>query len=82
VSLDKVHSNWQLSVKDNGEGIPKTLQKNIFQPNFTTKSSGIGLGLAMVKRIMDDLNGEIWFESEENIGTSFFVSFPIHRQNS
>jgi nitrogen fixation/metabolism regulation signal transduction histidine kinase len=81
VNLKQDNHHWCIEVKDNGEGIPESLRKNIFQPNFTTKNSGTGLGLAMVKRIIDDLNGKIWFESEQNIGTSFFVCFPAHNKS-
>ena len=45
-------------------------------PNFTTKSTGMGLGLAMVKNIIENANGSIWFETKEEIGTSFFIRFP------
>ena len=48
----------------------------IFVPNFTTKSTGMGLGLAMVKNIVENANGSIWFETKETIGTSFFIKFP------
>ncbi len=65
-----------LKVKDNGTGIAEDIQNKIFEPKFTTKNSGMGLGLAMIKKIVDDYNGSIWFESEENKGTIFFVEFP------
>jgi signal transduction histidine kinase len=66
-----------LMIKDNGEGIPENMQSHIFRPNFTTKTSGTGLGLAMCKRIVDQMNGSIWFETFPQEGTSFFVSFPL-----
>ena len=58
----------------------KELHKKIFVPNFTTKSTGAGLGLAMVKQIVHNHNGEIWFESEEGNGTTFYLSLPIHQE--
>jgi signal transduction histidine kinase len=64
-------------IQDNGEGIPEDIQPNIFTPNFTTKSSGTGLGLAMSKNIVEQAYGEIWFETRENTGTTFFVKFPL-----
>ena len=64
-------------ISDNGIGISDEQKKRIFQPNFTTKSSGTGLGLAMVKNIVDGFGGNIWFESAENIGTTFSVEFPV-----
>ena len=63
------------SVKDNGSGISEDLKDKIFVPNFTTKSSGMGLGLAMVKNIIESINGKIFFTSESGQGTTFFVSF-------
>jgi len=66
-----------LMVRDNGSGIPKAVQARVFFPNFTTKSSGMGLGLAMCKNIMDAADGRIWFETTENQGTVFFVQLPI-----
>ena len=65
-----------VKVTDNGEGIPEEMQPRIFTPNFTTKSSGTGLGLAMCKGIVEQAGGEIWFETEVGIGTTFFVQLP------
>ncbi|MCF8297506.1 MAG: GHKL domain-containing protein [Saprospiraceae bacterium] len=65
-----------VSVADNGAGIPKDKKEIIFQPYFTTKSSGMGLGLAMVKNIIDEAGGKIWFESEVGKGTTFYFSLP------
>jgi len=63
-------------ISDNGSGIPEEIREKIFIPNFTTKTSGTGLGLAMCKRIVEHAKGEIWFEPREQ-GTSFFVRLPI-----
>ncbi|MCG7860324.1 HAMP domain-containing histidine kinase, partial [Flavihumibacter sediminis] len=65
-----------ISVHDNGQGIPATTQSRIFTPNFTTKTSGTGLGLAMSKGIVEQARGRIWFETSETDGTTFFVSLP------
>jgi two-component system, NtrC family, nitrogen regulation sensor histidine kinase NtrY len=70
-------SNVIIRIKDNGEGIPTEMQPKIFAPNFTTKSSGTGLGLAMCKSIVEQSNGRIWFETAEGEGTSFYVQLPI-----
>lgn len=67
----------KIEVKDNGKGISKENAARIFEPKFTTKSSGMGLGLAIIKNIIENYNGSITFESEENSGTTFLVSFPI-----
>ena len=66
-----------ISIRDNGEGIPAEMQSKIFTPNFTTKTSGTGLGLAMCKSIVEQAKGHIWFETEEQKGTTFFVQLPI-----
>jgi nitrogen fixation/metabolism regulation signal transduction histidine kinase len=66
-----------VSVKDNGEGIPFSMQSKIFAPNFTTKSSGTGLGLAMCKSIVEQAHGKIWFETEIGEGTTFHIELPL-----
>ncbi|MGB4653962.1 MAG: HAMP domain-containing sensor histidine kinase [Bacteroidales bacterium] len=66
-----------ISVKDNGTGIPKEKQSKIFSPEFTTKTTGMGLGLAMCKNIIIEIKGRIWFETAENVGTTFFVEIPL-----
>jgi two-component system, NtrC family, nitrogen regulation sensor histidine kinase NtrY len=60
-------------IKDNGDGIEPDLRDKIFYPNFTTKTSGTGLGLAMCKGIVEQMKGDIWFETETGKGTTFFV---------
>lgn len=67
----------QISVKDNGEGIPREMHSKIFVPNFTTKSSGTGLGLAMCKGIAEQAGGRIWFETEKGKGSIFYVELPV-----
>jgi len=68
-----------ISITDNGEGIPENTRSKIFTPNFTTKSSGTGLGLAMSKSIVENAEGDIWFETEEGLGTTFYVKIPLLR---
>lgn len=64
-------------VKDNGSGIPEAVKDKIFDPYFTTKSSGTGLGLAMTKKIIELWGGSIRFESEANVGTIFYIELPL-----
>jgi two-component system nitrogen regulation sensor histidine kinase NtrY len=71
-----------VSITDNGEGIPEQTQSMIFTPNFTTKSSGTGLGLAMSKSIVEQAQGELWFVTKEGEGTTFFVKLPLLRATS
>lgn len=70
----KEDDGWLItSVSDNGAGIPQDNYDKVFVPNFTTKSSGTGLGLAIAKQIIEGAGGKIWFESAENVGTTFFI---------
>ena len=64
-------------IKDNGIGIQKHNIDNIFEPKFTTKNSGMGLGLGIIKNIIENYKGTIIFESEFGKGTTFTVSLPI-----
>jgi signal transduction histidine kinase len=68
--------NILLTIKDNGEGIPEGLREKIFEPNFTTKSSGTGLGLAFVKNSVENAGGKVWFETILGGGTTFYFSLP------
>ncbi len=78
---DKNHN--LLVVRDKGMGIPEEEKKHIFQKFFRAKNAnkrktrGSGLGLYVVKSIVEKAGGKIWFESEEGKGTSFFVTLPI-----
>jgi two-component system nitrogen regulation sensor histidine kinase NtrY len=73
LSIDKV----VVAISDNGTGIPEELKGKLFTPNFTTKSSGMGLGLSIVKKYIEGANGRIWFESEPEEGSVFYVELPI-----
>jgi nitrogen fixation/metabolism regulation signal transduction histidine kinase len=66
----------KITVEDNGNGIAEETKSKIFEPKFTTKSSGMGLGLAMVKNIVETFKGSITFTSQEGEGTIFTVTFP------
>lgn len=66
----------RLSVSDNGTGISEENEAKVFEPKFTTKSSGMGLGLAMVKNIVETYNGNITFTTQHEKGTTFIVTFP------
>jgi len=67
----------QVKITDNGKGISDEIKDRLFQPNFTTKTSGMGLGLAITRKIIENANGKIWFETEANKGTSFYFVLPI-----
>jgi len=70
-----------ISFKDNGKGIDDDFKERIFTPNFSTKNSGMGLGLAMCKKIVEQVNGTITFTSETNKGTTFYVTLPVVKSN-
>lgn len=76
ISTKQTSTEFLISVEDNGSGIPSEMHDKIFSPNFTTKTSGMGLGLSIVKSIIEDAKGKIWFESKVGEGTTFFISFP------
>ncbi|MEM1219358.1 MAG: ATP-binding protein, partial [Bacteroidota bacterium] len=67
----------KIAVADNGTGILPEQQKKVFVPNFTTKSSGTGLGLAMSKNIVEMAKGQIYFETKAEEGTVFFIELPL-----
>ena len=77
VSLYEQDAMAIIKVSDNGVGIPEEMKKKVFVPNFTTKNSGTGLGLAISKNIIESVNGKIYYETEPNKGTDFFVELPI-----
>ncbi|MFK2819169.1 ATP-binding protein [Flavobacteriaceae sp. LMIT009] len=68
--------NVIFTVSDNGNGVSEENKSKVFEPKFTTKTSGMGLGLPMIKNIVETYNGSITFVSEEFVGSTFKVSFP------
>ena len=79
IKLSISGSNCQISFADNGTGIPTDMQTLIFSPNFTTKTAGMGLGLAMVKNIVDSSSGSIWFNTILGEGTTFTILLPLQQ---
>lgn len=77
VRVFKEGSHAKIAVKDNGKGISPENKSRIFEPKFTTKTSGMGLGLGIIKNIVENYNGTITFESEPGTGTEFLVTLPI-----
>ena len=68
-----------IRISDNGSGIPKDEQKKIFVPNFSTKTSGMGLGLAITKKIIETTGGSISFVTEKEKGTTFTIKLPVYK---
>ncbi len=77
VSLSATKTTAIIKVSDNGCGIPEEQEEDIFVPNFTTKSSGTGIGLAMSKTIVEMAKGNIYFESKVGKGSDFYVELPL-----
>jgi signal transduction histidine kinase len=75
IGVKRSGTTLKIWVADNGSGIAEAQQERIFEPSFTTKSQGMGMGLAIVKTIVIGLGGKIWFDTKENIGTTFYIEF-------
>ncbi|MBT7228329.1 PAS domain S-box protein [Candidatus Parcubacteria bacterium] len=83
VSITKDKVNVKIEVSDTGMGIPKAQQKNIFTKLFRAdnvrekETDGTGLGLYIVKSVIKQFGGEVWFKSVENKGTTFYATIPL-----
>jgi len=77
VSSEAIGGFIQVKIKDSGSGIPESIKERIFQPFVTTKAKGLGLGLAIVHRVVEEHRGKIEVDSTPDIGATFTVSLPI-----
>ncbi|HWZ22197.1 MAG TPA: ATP-binding protein, partial [Cytophagaceae bacterium] len=75
--LSKIKNMVIVEIKDNGIGILDSIKNNVFLPNFSTKETGSGIGLAVAKRGVEHAGGRIWFETKVGEGTSFFMEIPL-----
>lgn len=66
-----------ISIRDNGEGISEDIEERIFMPNFTTKKTGSGIGLAIAKQGIEHAGGKIWFEANDPKGSIFYIQLPV-----
>lgn len=82
IDIDVFGEKILIKIIDNGSGIPDDIKDKLFVPSFTTKSSGMGLGLAMVKNIIDNAHGKISFRSELGKGTTFIVELPLFNESN
>ena len=80
ISLTENGDYATIAVRDNGIGIPEEIRPQMFQPNFTTKTSGMGLGLAIVMKIVETFRWRIWYETEMDKGTAFYIELPVYQQ--
>lgn len=77
ISARPLEGNVVIEFADNGKGISPELGSKIFSPNFSTKNSGMGLGLAISRKIVEQFDGSIHFTSIEGKGSTFFVTLPV-----
>jgi signal transduction histidine kinase len=77
VTLYRQNGHVIISVQDNGSGIADAIRNKVFLPHFSTKTTGSGIGLAVAKRGIEHAGGQIWFETEDQKGTSFFIQLPL-----
>lgn len=76
ITTKAVDDKYMLIIKDEGKGIDKKVMSHIFQPFYTTKKNGTGLGLFITRKIVENHNGKIKVDSKKGKGTKFIVSFP------
>ena len=76
VSIKKVRKKAIIEIQDNGVGVPKNIKEKIFEPKFTTKSKGMGLGLSIIKNLVTNYNGNIDFSSKKG-STIFKIELHI-----
>ena len=77
ISITESNDFVIISIKDYGSGIPLEIQNKVFLPNFSTKFTGSGIGLALAKKTVEEANGEIYFETKEGVGTTFYIKLPL-----
>ena len=75
ITIEDNHTTWLVKISDNGIGIPQNQISRLFEPYFTAKRNGMGLGLSASLNILKSHHADVDVESEENVGTTFFVSF-------
>ena len=68
-----------ISIKDNGQGVDPNLKEKIFEPKFTTKTKGMGLGLGIVKNIIESHKGKITYQTDNKFGTTFIIELKLKK---
>jgi two-component system nitrogen regulation sensor histidine kinase NtrY len=77
IDLSVEHKTCNIRISDTGAGIPDDVQAKVFQPNFSTKTDGMGLGLAIARKVIEDLDGTITLRSKVGSGTIVNVQIPL-----
>jgi signal transduction histidine kinase len=78
IALNKVEPNVEIRFSDSGSGIPPENLQRIFEPFYTTKQDGTGLGLAVTRKIIDGHGGQLTIESKAGMGTTVIVQLPLN----
>jgi nitrogen fixation/metabolism regulation signal transduction histidine kinase len=81
ISVRQKETLVMVAISDNGSGISEEAQAHLFEPNFTTKTSGMGLGLSIVQNIIQNFGGKITYETSPQTGTTFIVEIPRYQPN-
>lgn len=77
IFLEYKEKNATIKISDNGKGIAEDIKNKLFMPNFTTKTSGMGLGLAIVQNTLEQIGGSISFTTQINKGSTFIIKLPL-----
>ncbi|OGU26092.1 MAG: hypothetical protein A2X66_07760 [Ignavibacteria bacterium GWA2_54_16] len=77
IELGVEHKVCRIRISDTGAGIPEDVQAKVFQPNFSTKTDGMGLGLAIAQKVIEDLNGTVTVQSKVGVGTIVEMKIPL-----
>ncbi|MEP0860808.1 MAG: HAMP domain-containing protein [Ignavibacterium sp.] len=80
ININSKENDFEIRITDNGTGIPEEIRDKIFNENFTTKNQGMGLGLSMAKRFIENINGRIELESSSEKGTTFKIIIPAYKK--
>jgi len=78
ISTRSLDGKYEVKIRDNGIGMAKETQKRVFEPLFSTKGFGVGLGMVVVKNIVEQHRGEINVESKEGEGTTITLCLPLN----
>ena len=77
IRTSRVEKFAELSVSDRGPGIPEDKLKEVFEPFFTSKAEGMGMGLSIARTIIEAHNGQIWAKNRDHGGASFRIKLPL-----
>jgi|Deesub1362B_J571_1020462.scaffolds.fasta_scaffold00010_239 signal transduction histidine kinase len=79
IKVDKKEDSVHIIISDTGEGVEPEVEERVFEPFFTTKPEGVGLGLAMTKRVIEEHGGRVEFRSSRGVGTTVTLILPLDR---